>query len=112
MESPISSIEANLFMADLESQAIETSPSPPVLSKRYVHDTHTVIKKQDKNSFLEHMNSINPSIEYSMTDVTMPVLGILITSMEEGIPQTSVLRKPTYTDLYLHLDSQHTIPSK
>ena len=64
MGSPISPIVANLFMEDLEVQAINTSPSPPVLWKRYVDDTFTIIKKQHKNSFLEILNSINPSINY------------------------------------------------
>ena len=36
MESPISPIVANLFMEDLEIKAIMTSPSPPVLWKRFV----------------------------------------------------------------------------
>ena len=64
-----------------------------------VHDTLTIIKKQDKNSFLEHLNSINPSIKFSITDGTMPFLGILITCKRDGTLKTSVIRKPTYTDL-------------
>ena len=61
--SPISPIVANLFMEDLEVQAIMTSPSPPVLWKRFVDDTFTIIKKQHKNSFLEDLNTINQSIK-------------------------------------------------
>ena len=47
MESPISPIVANLFMEDLEVQAIRTSPTPPTLWKRFVDDTFTIIKKED-----------------------------------------------------------------
>ena len=116
MGSPISPIVANLFMEDLEVQAIMTSPSPPVLWKRFVDDTFTIIKKQHKNNFLEHLNSINPSIKFSSEetgpDGSMPFLDILITPKEDGSLQTSVYRKPTHTDLYLQWDSHHTIPSK
>ena len=76
MGSPFSSIVANLFMEDLEVQAIMTSPSPSVLWKRFVDDTFTIIKKQHKNSFLEHLNSINPSTKFTSeetrTDGSMP----------------------------------------
>ena len=47
--SPISSIIANLFMGDLEVQAIKTSSTPPTLWKRYVDDTFTIIKKKNRN---------------------------------------------------------------
>ena len=108
-------------MEDLEVPAIKTSPSPPVLWKRYGHDAHTIIKKQNKNSFLEHLNPTNPSIKLSITDGTMAFLGILITPKEDGTLQTSVLRRPSYTDLYLELGqpthnsikvkcSGHTVP--
>ena len=57
MGSPISPIVAYLFMEDLEVQAIRTSPTPPLLWKRFVDDTFTIIKKGDRNSFLQHLNS-------------------------------------------------------
>ena len=104
MGSPINPIVANLFMEDLEVQAIKKSPSPPVLWKRFVDDTFTIIKKQHRNSLLEHLNSIHPSIKFSSeetrSDGSMPFLDILITPKEDGSLQTSVYRKPTHTDLY------------
>ena len=82
MGSPSSSIVANLFMEDLEVQAIKTSLTPPTLWKRYVDDTFTIIKKEDRKSFLQHLNSIHPNIKFtceylmpSMTFVRHNVLG-------------------------------------
>ena len=87
-------------MEDLEVQAIMTSPSPAVLWKRFVDDTITIIKKQHKNSFLEQLNTINPSIkitsEETRTDGSMAFFDILITPMDDGSLQTSVYRKPTH----------------
>ena len=42
----------------------------------------------------------------------MPFLDILITSNEDGCQNTTIYRKPTHTDLYLQLDSHHTVSSK
>ena len=87
-----------------------------VLWKRFVDDTFTILKKQHKNSFLEHLNSINPSIKFTSeetrTDGSMPFLDILITCKDDGSLQTSVYRKLTHTNLYLQWDSHHIIPSK
>ena len=116
MGSPISLIVANLFMEDLEVQAIKTSSTPPALWKRFVDDTFTIIKKENRNSFLQHLNSIHPNIKFTCEEVrsdgSMSFLDILITPEEDGSLRTSVFRKPTYTDLYLQLDSHHTISSK
>ena len=116
MGSPISPIGANLFMEDLEVQAINTLPYTPSLWKRYVDDTFTIINTANRSSFLEHINSIDPNIQFSgkepRRDSSMPFLDILITPKEDGRISTSVCRKPTHTDLYLQWDSHHTIPSK
>ena len=116
MGSPISPVVANLFMEDFEVQAIRTSPTPPSLWNRFVDDTFTIIKKEDRNSFLQHLNSIHQNITFTCEEVrddgSMPFLDILVTPKEDGSLRTSVFRKPTYTDLYLQWDSQHTISSK
>ena len=116
MGSPISPLIANLYMEEFETQAIRTSATPPTLWKRYVDDTFTIIKKNNRESFLEHLNSIHPNItftcEETREDGSMPFLDILITPEEDGSLKTSVFRKKTHTDLYLQWDSHHTIPSK
>ena len=117
MGSPISPIVANLFMEDLEVQAIRTSTTPPTLWKRFVDDTFTIIKKKKKtDSFLQHLNSIHPNTKFTCKEVredeSMPFLDILITPGEDGSLKTSMFRKPTHTDLYLQWDSHHTIPPK
>ena len=116
MGSPISPLVANLFMEDLEVQAIRTSTTPPTLWKRFVDDTFTIIKKNNRDSFLQHLNSIHPKIKFTCEEVredgSMPFLDILITPEEDGSLKTSVFRKTTCTDLYLQWDSHHTIPSK
>ena len=42
----------------------------------------------------------------------MSFLDILVMPNENGSLSTTVYRKPTHTDLYLHWDTQYTLPSK
>ena len=94
MGLPISPIVANLFMEDLEVQAINTSPTPPALWKTYVDDTFTIIKKASRDSFQEHLNSIDSNIQFSSEetrrDGSMPFLDTLITPQKDGNLITSV----------------------
>ena len=41
----------------------------------------------------------------------MPFLDMLVMPNEYGSLNVTVYRMPTYTDLYLHWDSHHTLPS-
>ena len=88
MGSPISPIVDNLFMEDLETKAIRTSSTPPKIWRRFVDDTFTIIKKKNKNSFLQHLNSIHPSIKFTCEeekeDGSMPFLDLLITPAENS----------------------------
>ena len=78
-------------------------------------DTFNIVKKANRSSFLEHINSIDLNIQFSSDetrrDGSMPILDILITPEEDDKLSTSVYRKPNHTDLYLQWDSHHTIPS-
>ena len=113
--SPISPIVTNLYMESFEVKVISTAPHPHYLWKRYVDDTFT-IKSSQRKAFLDHINSIDQHIQFTSEDQgedrSMPFLDILVMPNEDGSLRTTVYRKPTHTDLYLHWDSHHTISSK
>ena len=117
MGSPISPIVANIYMEGFETKAISSSPHPPYLWKIFVDDTFiTIIKSSEKERFLEHLNSIDPNIQFTSEecreDGFVPFLDILLTPREDGSLITTVYRKPTHTDLYLQWGSNHTVSSK
>ena len=66
MGSLISPVVANLFMEDLQIKAIRTSNTPPKMWRRYVDDTCTIIKEENRNIFLQHLNSIHPNIKFHL----------------------------------------------
>ena len=103
-------------MENFEIKAISTAPHPPYLWKRYVDDTFTIIKSSQRRAFLDHINSIDQHIQSTSEDQredgSMPFLDIIVMPNEDGSLSTTVDRKPTHTDLYLHWDSHHTLPSK
>ena len=116
MGSPLSPIIANLYMEAFEKKAINTSPTPPSLWRRFVDDTLVIIKKTQKESFISHINSIDDKIQFTMEDSredgSMPFLDTLVTQCSDDSLSTKVYRKPTHTDLYLQWDSHHTIAAK
>ena len=116
MGSPISPIVANLHMESFETRTISTSLHTPLMWKRFVDDTSVIIKEAHKQEFLEHINSIDPHIQYtskdSKDDGSMPFLDMLITPTEDGRLNTTDYRKPTHTDMNLKWDSHHPISSK
>ena len=116
MDSPISPIVANLFMENFEMRALQPSPNPPLLWKRFVDDTFVIINKAHKEEFLTHINSVDSNIQFTAEDPepdgSLPFLDILITPGEEGRLVTSVYRKLTHTDQYLQWASHHPISAK
>ena len=66
MGSPVSAVIANLYMETFEEQAIESAPSKPKIWKRYVDDTFTILDRDRVDSFLNHLNSQQPTIRFTM----------------------------------------------
>ena len=87
-------------------QSTKYISATPSLWKRYVDDTLTIIKKDHKDPFLDHINSIDPNIRFTSEDQkedgSIPFLDVLIIPEENGKLNTTVYRKPTHTDMYLH----------
>ena len=66
MGSCISPILADIFMEFVEHRAIFTFHTPPKLWVRYVDDTFCVIEEQSAEEFHKHLNSISPSITFTL----------------------------------------------
>ena len=116
MGSHISPIVANLYMEDFENKATNTAEYAPRIWKRYVDDTCVIIKATKKEDFLEHINSIDPHIQFTTenagSDQSIPSLDTIVMTQCDNSLLTSVYRKPTHTDLYLHWNSHHQLSAK
>ena len=66
MGSPVSAIVANLCMEVIEEQAIQSAITPPKIWKRFADDSFAIINKNAIISFHNTLNSIDPSIKFSI----------------------------------------------
>ena len=69
MGSPISPIVANLYMESFELRALNTSPNPPLMWKRFVDDTFVIMMKDHKEEFLTHLNSVDSNIWFTTEEL-------------------------------------------
>ena len=111
MGNPLSPVVANIYMEHFEELALESAESKPATWLRYVDDTFVIWNKgRDKLlDFLEHLNSIRPSIQFTMEleeDRKLPFLDVMVTRRDDRL-STSVYRKQTHTDRYIHFSSSH-----
>ena len=60
--SPVSPVVANIYMEMFEDLALRTASQAPRIWKRYVDDTFCVMEGEHVSSFLDHLNSLRPSI--------------------------------------------------
>ena len=71
-------------MEDIEEIAIITAHHPPKWWFRYVDDSHTCLKREHVNEFHQHLNSINPNIQFTVeledtTEQGLPFLDTITT---------------------------------
>ena len=67
MGSPISAVVANLYMEFFEELALRSAPAKPRLFwKRHVDDTCCIVKKGTVEGLLDHLNSVRPSIGFTV----------------------------------------------
>ena len=114
--SLVSPIVANLSMEYLEQKALSTAPHPPRFWCRFVDDTFVIHKEVNKQGFLQHINSVDPAIKFTVEDIkedgSIPFLDTIVKPEADGTLSITVYRKPTHTDQYLQWDSHHHLSAK
>ena len=68
MGSPVSVTVANLVMEDVEERALSSFDIELPFWKRYVDDVCTVVPSSRKNDLLEHLNSIEETIKFTVKE--------------------------------------------
>ena len=66
MGSAVSAVVTNPHMEFFEELALESAPSRPRLWKWYVDDTCCILRTSDVDGLLDHLNSIRPTIKFTM----------------------------------------------
>ena len=115
MGSPVSVSIANLVMEDVEERALASYDIQLPFWKRYVDDVFTVVCVDRVQHLLEHLNSIECSIQFTVeveNDGELPFLDVNVYRGSDGSLNTSVHRKPTHTDRYLDFSSHHPFSHK
>ena len=79
-------------------------------------DTFVIHKEANKQDFLQHINSVDPAIKFTVKgnkeDGSIPFLDTIVKPEENGSLSITVYRKPTHTDQYLQWDSHHNLSAK
>ena len=116
MGSPVGPIVANLYMEYLQQKAPKHCTPPPRFWHRYVDYTFVIHKEANKQGFLQHINSVDPAIKFTVEDNkedgSIPFLDTIVKPEVDGSLSISVYRKPTLTDQYLQWDSHHNHSAK
>ena len=96
MGSPVSPIVANLYMEYLEQKSLSTAPHPPKFWGRYVDDTFVIHKEANKQGFLQHINSVDPAIRFTVEDNkedgSIPFLDTVVKPEADGSLSITVYR--------------------
>ena len=91
-------------------------PPTPSFWHRYVDDTFLIQNKVNKQGFLQHINSVDPAIKFTVEDNkedgSIPFLDTTVKPEADGTLSITVYRKPTHTDQYLQWDSHHHLSAK
>ena len=79
-------------------------------------DTFVIQKEVNKQDFLQHINSVDPAIRFTVEDNkedgSIPFFDTIVKPEADGSLSTTVYRKPTHTDQYLQWDSHHHLSAK
>ena len=95
-------------MEFVEHRAISTFHIPLKMWVRYIDNTFCVIDQQYAEEFHKHLNSISPSITFTLEreqNQSLAFLDVKVTRNRDNSISTTIYKKPTHTDRYLQFDS-------
>ena len=79
-------------------------------------DTFVIKKEVNKQIFLQHINSVDPAIQFTVKnnkeDGAIPFLDTIVKPETDGKLSITVYRKPTQTEQYLQWDNHHHLSVK
>ena len=82
----------------------------------FVGDTWVIQQQAIKKCFLNHVNSIDPSIKFNVEgnqeNRVIPFLDTFVKPMADNSLSIRVYCKPTHTEQYLQWDSHHSLSAK
>ena len=99
MGSLVSPIVANLCMEYFEKP--KGLLSTPWVWYRFVDDTWVIQQQAHKQAFLDHINSIDPAVKFTVEGTqgngAIPFLDALVTPLADNSLSITVYCKPTHT---------------
>ena len=107
MGSPLGPVLAGIFMVELERTILATLRERMSPWKRYVDDTISDKKEESIEHALSKLNGYHDNIEFTYeieNDGKFPFLDVLVIRKYYEV-ETTVYRKSTNNDIYLHLQS-------
>ena len=101
MGSPVSPVVTNINVELFNDLALKTKLAPRIWEK-YVDDTFCVIEEVNTRHFLNQLNSLRPSIQFTMElekEGSLPFLDTLPTRREDSRMDIEVYQKPTHRSI-------------
>lgn len=109
---------AIIFMHKLEQSALQNAEIRPDIYARYIDDTIGVWthSHQELQRFLNYMNSVHPSIKFTMDDShstgSISYLDTLISIGSDGKYSTELFIKPNHSGIVIHYSSSQPMVTK
>ena len=96
---------ANIFMAAVETEIINSSHFKPLTLKRYIDDVLSLwnINKEEINSFIELANSYHPTIKF-----TAEISDTEITFLDTCVYKGERFKKESILDVRMHFKPTET----
>ena len=87
MGSPVSPLVVNIYMEMFEELSLRMATHPSQIWRRHVNDTFCMITKMEVKVFLSHLNSLHPTITFTVeqeVDGKLPFLDTLLHHKSNG----------------------------